>query len=695
MNNKIKRIIAHVIAGMLITSVVGSCFSFSVKSAQSTNFISYKYYEFDDNSKYEISTSSSNSSTSNTLGSLTITGDCRTIPDVNGFNAYEVSSGNVNVKYQVGTTYLTDNEFSWHVIKDKSNTVDGVKLGSDILMGTVIVQSSLTGDNWITDSVYNDVANRESGYDANIYVTKNLQQVNGCYYRIIVVYELEKRVEDTTIGFITNKNYDDKKCAEVYTFYLIDSEENQADATKPSDEPRMTLGTVINTGKDNGYSGNEPIDNDDPHYNWEIGSFFVNGYTRSTVDASDNSTVFIKTLGDRVTLWFNLEQDINALNNNSKIFICEDTNGYDRYFQTDEQNFKHGALIIRFTDHEGVRHVPVIYTDFLAACATTGANTKVELFEEGDYEVALDYEIKDERGINTYHNYRIFFTFKIRNGNCMAFPFDVTTRSELSDGAITANGFYLDMAKSRYLTIDVIRYSLKLVDGIYVQDARSNSPAKDGETYTQEGVYQFTVKNLYTNTEDTSKCIYVGTSPIYKALARGIYSLDEINAMLIAGGILEADGTITMPVLIEEPEPEVEPEADAEPDIELVQPETQEVIPERIVDTDPVTDQEEPPTVITDQDETEKKSHSGVIILVSILVLIAVFIVLKRKKDLGNSSESNQEAPEEKESDAKNNSQPVNNIAGEENVINSNDKPNETSSDGLSDEEPVDDKENQ
>ena len=39
----------------------------------------------------------------------------------------------------------------------------------------------------------------------------------------------------------------------------------------------------------------------------------------------------------------------------------------------------------------------------------TGADTRVYLFEEGDYEVALDYEIVNTRGINTYKNYRIFF----------------------------------------------------------------------------------------------------------------------------------------------------------------------------------------------------------------------------------------------------------------------------------------------
>lgn len=423
----------------------------------------------------------------------------------------------------------------------------------------------------------------------------------------------------------------------MYYFYLISTEANNGNVANPNAEPRMELGVKINTGKDNGYSGNEAIDNKDPHFGWDIGTFYVNGYTRSTVD-TDNQYVFIKKLGDRVTLWFNLLENIYALQGNNKVYVCDDTNGYDRYFETPQTNFKRGTLIIRYTDYQGVRHEPVIYTDYLAACSTTGANTRVELFEEGDYEVALDYEIKDERGVNSYHNYRIFFKFKIRNGNCMAFPFDSVTKNELADGSITPNGFYLDLAQSRYLTIDVIRYSLKLSNGIYVQDSRNNSPAKDGETYTQEGVYQFTVRNLYTNAEDTSKTIYVGTAPIYRALARGIYSLDEINQMLTEGGILEDDGTITMPVPIEE-EPEEVPEEQvvdvtdetenveaATIDTDQVEVEQNESVQEAVVD-----ETEDDTENAIDDSKQNGKSSAWIIILIVVAICV-VFVIQKYSK---------------------------------------------------------------
>ena len=68
-------------------------------------------------------------------------------------------------------------------------------------------------------------------------------------------------------------------------------------------------------------------------------------------------------------------------------------------------------LIIRYTDYENVQHEPVMYKDYLAANASLGANTRVQLFEEGDYEVALDYEVTKDQLVDKIGHYRIFFRF--------------------------------------------------------------------------------------------------------------------------------------------------------------------------------------------------------------------------------------------------------------------------------------------
>lgn len=660
MKKTLMRVASTLFAGILVFGSLTTNFSIKANGAPTTVTIDNSHYEFTEKSKYEIDSSTSSGKTTSPLGNLSLTGEMKSISAVNGFTAYEVQKDTVALNFAVQSTYTTTDEFQWHIIEDKSKDLNGEKTENNILKGAVVVQTSLTGDKWITDVVYTDIAGDKGTFSPDIYSSKPIQQVNGCYYRILVVYELERRVEDSHLGPITTKNYEKKKCAEVYTFYLIDSSENRSDATSPSDTPRRELGVKINTGKDNGFSGNVAIDNKDPHFGWEIGTFFVNGYTRETADTVDNTPVFLKNLRDRVTLWFNLSQDINALNGNPKLVISEDKNAYDQQYEVPETNFRHGTLIIRFIDHEGVAHDPVIYTDYLSASARTGADTKVELFEEGDYEVALDYEIEDQSGINSYNNYRIYFKFKIRNGNCMVFPFDISSNAELSDGAITANGFKLDMAKSHYLTIDVERFVMKESNGVFTPDSRFNRPAKDGDSYTEEGMYVFTVKNLYTDAAPTVKTIYVGSSAIYKALASG-YSLDEINSMIAEGGTLEDDGSITMPV-IEEPEPPVEEETPANEETVEEQTAVDTAQSETVTPADQNTEEEpqteDAPSEGTDEEENTKKGGGAGIIIFAVLAAAAVCgVVFWRKKTPKKAVDSIEENIGENEINNENNNE--------------------------------------
>lgn len=549
-----------VVATAIISCLITLSTPLTVDAKEVKENVSGDYYEFEKSSKYEISESTAGSkvSSAGSYGLFSITGNMKAIADVNGVPAYEVQDANVQIAYELNDGYINASADTWHLIDDKSKTVDGMKLEEDILSGAIILQTSLTGDSWITDVIYTDIRGEESEYIEDFYTSRDIQQVNGCYYRIIVVYELNKENEvEKSITNWSGTEQEYKKCAEVYEFYLINSSENSSGATQATDTPRKELGTKINTGKDNGYSGNEAIGNKDPHYGWDIGTFFVNGYTRETADYA-GIPIFLKNVGDRVTLWFKLKEDITCLNGKSNLSIYEDANGYDQYFEIAKTNFKHGTLIISYTDYEGKTHDPVIYTDYLAASARTGANTKVELFEEGDYEVALNYEIKNSDGVDSYTNYRIYFMFSIRNGNCMVYPFDTVTGTELADNAITENGFRLDMAKSRYLTIDVKKEIVKSNDGGYVTDERFNRPAKDGETYSDEGIYTFTVKNLYTNSEPTTKVVYVGESPVLRAMASG-YTLEEVNNLISQGAKIQEDGTLIMPE-VEEEVREVEPD---------------------------------------------------------------------------------------------------------------------------------------
>lgn len=498
-----------------------------------------KLYEFGDKSKYEISNSKVSKSV-DPLGSFSISGDFKII-ESDDTPRYDVRKDQLKVFYSVDKKILEREMDQWHLCDDDEKVVDGIKLENKIKKGVMIIQTSLDGTKWITDSIETDVFTSKYDSSKKLYETKDIQLVNGCYYRVIIAYQLEIVNGTKKIGVIKKDDKEYKKYAETYEFYAVNSEEQKLG--NPTSTPRKELGEKIGVKKDTGYSEEIKIDTKNPHYGWDIGTFFVNGYTRETT--FEGKTMFLKNVGDKVTLWFNLEKDIEDLDGSGKYLIVEDKNGSDQYFQVKKTNFKHGALIIRVKDHEGKKD-PVIFTDFLAANATTGADTRAVLFEEGDYEVALDYSIGESGILHSENDYRIFFEFSIRNGNTMFFPFDISTGAELRDRAVAAEGFTIDMAKSRYLDINVTRTAIVKGSAGHTEDVRFNGPAKDGDKYTEEGVYTVNVANRYTN-EHTVKTFYVGTDPFIRALSKSGKTVKELDELISRGYVIEDDGTLTAP----------------------------------------------------------------------------------------------------------------------------------------------------
>jgi len=637
MTRYIKRISAIVV---MATMILGFMVNGTIAHASSTSLpVVPNVYDLEKDSHYAIGEASPSQSTA--VGTLSIDGAVRESGEHELFPAYEVTDGNATFTYSLNSGVKDRSEYEWHFIEDKTKKVNGLELESNILSGAIVLQTSLDGVTWTTDVMMPD-AFAEGANTKDFYETKAVQLQNGCYYRVIVAYKMERRVEDSTILFVTTKNYEQKQVAEVYEFYVF----CETDETSPDATPMKKLGTKINTGLDNGYSGNEAIDKDDPHYGWDIGYFYVNGYTRET-KATDNTPVFLKNVGDKVTLWFHLSQDITKLHGNEHLSISEDKDGYDRAFEIEQTNFEHGTLIIQYTNPQGEAQEPIIYTDYLAANATTGANTKVQLFEEGDYVVSLNYEIKSMGGplnaIASYTNYKITFSFSIRNGNCMVYPFDNLTGSELADNAITENGFKLDMAKSKYLTIDVKRSVLVVgTDGYLTEDVRFNRPAKDGEVYTSEGIYTFTVRNLYTN-EETEKTIYVGSSNYLRALSATGMSIAELNAEIEKGSIIREDGTIEAFVPVDTTPVETQAPTENETTPVASEPTTTDATINNSDDADPIVT----PSTDGDAENPGLGTTPFVVGAIAIVVVVSAMVSTKRRKARASRLEENTAVDEE------------------------------------------------
>lgn len=507
------------------------------------NTIVGKVYEFDEDNDYEFSKveKSTASDKADTYGSFSVSGKIGNVTEKNGIPSYEVDSGNLNIYYTYSDTFLKADEKSWHLIDDKGKKIGGKKLDEKILKGAIILQISKDRKNWTDVKTLTNVFSEKPIRTEALYKTTDVQILNGCYYRLIVAYETRKLDKTNKVLFVPVKDYEYRKIAEVYEFYAY-TLSSEKDVT--TSEQTYALGEKTRVKEFDGYSGSSEIKKDDVHYGWDIGQFFVSGYT-DKVKESDGNIVFLKNVGDTVTLWFNLQQDINKLNGDEDLKITADTEGFDQYFETPRINFGKGTLIIRYTDYNNNSSEPQIYTKYLEANATVGSNTKVQLFEEGDYEIALDYEVTSDELIDKVGHYRIFFTFSVRNGNCMVYPLDVSTGSELTNSSMTENGFMLDLAKSRYLQINVKREILtESADGL-VEDTRANGPAKDGAKYVDEGIYTITATNQYTN-QTTTKKIYVGTNNVLKAFMTSGLSIEEINKLVSEGATIDDEGIITL-----------------------------------------------------------------------------------------------------------------------------------------------------
>lgn len=564
-------------------------------------------YEFDEDSKYNFS-GSDPSSYAYTDGSLSVSGNIYKTSEINGITSFAVKRDYTNddedynlIIAYTRTSHLTGTvENIWSITEDNTKKVDFISLDSKIGRGAIIIQTSKDGINWITSKIETDVFKENpspTGTAYSTFSTNDVQLANGCYYRVIVAYELAKPTGSSKFLFFNKDNYEYKKQAEVYEFYAYDvTAEN---TTVSTNTKKYNLGSKVRTKKFEGYYGSKTITNKDPHYGWDLGQFFVSGYT-DTVKDTDGNIVFLKNVGDQVSLWFNLQQDLNALNGNSKLTLEADIAGSDQYFETPIMDFGRGALIIRKNTYENVTESPVVYTNYLEATATVGANTKVDLFEEGDYEVALDYSVKNDK-ILVFGNsilpgqshYRIYFRFSVRNSNSMFYPRDVITTSELANNVFTRNGFYLDLAKSHYLQLNIVKEVLK--DGAtgLTEDVRLNTSAKDGDRYTDEGIYTITVTNQYTN-KSTTKKIYVGENNLLKAYMVTGLLISEIQDKIANGATIADDGTIVELIPIEI---ESGPTTQTKEKIELpeiIAPEEESTLEETITLTETIAPEEAP-----------------------------------------------------------------------------------------------------
>lgn len=324
--------------------------------------------------------------------------------------------------------------------------------------------------------------------------------------------------------------------------------ENETDVNSEKPEMTFLLGgdSLVNTGTNNGFSEENKVNKDDEHYGWSIGKFYISGYSRVS-EGADGEPIFIMDPDQNLKLSFVLSENINNLNGKHSLSINNVTHGSDQKLNVEEQNFGRGTLIVQYTDFKGDAENEII-SDFLTQASGSPEDISIDLDREGDYKVALDYEIKKEKlkFFNDYYDYRISFDFQVRSGDSTAYPTDISTHEDLSNNSATENGFYLDLSKSRYVDVSMSREVLDPATDTLVLDEEFEQSNQANHRYKDEGVYTITVHNPYTNETNVEK-IYVGKDKYLKASVITGMSLNQIKKQIDQGYTITDDGELLAP----------------------------------------------------------------------------------------------------------------------------------------------------
>ena len=292
------------------------------------------------------------------------------------------------------------------------------------------------------------------------------------------------------------------------------------------------------TADNNGYANPSALGAGDPLLGVNVVDIEIGNFSSTTI--FNGKRVFLKTSPDVPVLSINLNADLSNLGG-SGAYVCSDSAtvvsdyGY-------RGKVGYGLLAIEHTDHTGKKETFFI-PDLFNVLKENGDIIPAFFGEEGSYRISVFFET--ERYVNTvkdwknpfyykkkkvyeYRNYRVDTgRFELRNGNTMVYTFN-SAGNEISNGSVVTDGFYLDLANSHYLDVqlqkEVIGNSGFLGE---TTDTRFNTVGVDKRFYDSEGLYTIVVSNPVTGASTTKKILVAGqeNSTLKKAVAT-TYSSD-------------------------------------------------------------------------------------------------------------------------------------------------------------------------
>ncbi len=158
-----------------------------------------------------------------TLGYFYVKGDISNTSRYKDETAWG-TNGNITFIYDYYNTFKTGDKKSWNLVDsgwfESEISINGeeIKTQKNIDNGAVVVQRSSDKKNWENVASISDAfASNREGLEA-LYTTTDDELKQGTFYRIIVVYTMEKQTKAG--GFLKSAEYDKGTFAEVYEFFI-------------------------------------------------------------------------------------------------------------------------------------------------------------------------------------------------------------------------------------------------------------------------------------------------------------------------------------------------------------------------------------------------------------------------------------------------------------------------------------------
>lgn len=187
---------------ILIMTVVTSVHAVTTQDPDGES-VSPVSYEFD-NGDYYFSASEPIAMMSfgkQAIGSLIVSGHLTGSTEFNGVQAFGVQDGQVSFSYVYDDMFISEDN-PYHVISDKGNKIDGIKLSAKIEKGALLIQKSSNGDSWefCANPVLNLFESNRSGI-TDFYTPDGTDVAKGCYYRVIIAYKMNDSENVQRDGF--------------------------------------------------------------------------------------------------------------------------------------------------------------------------------------------------------------------------------------------------------------------------------------------------------------------------------------------------------------------------------------------------------------------------------------------------------------------------------------------------------------